>query len=139
MRRPYGAGKTPRERIPHGLADAIVRTAAVFDSTDDQVTVDGLPLVGSALTIERWATRTAAAHTAREAPALLRRHRTALRYDQAGTFSFALGTDVLTTTTTHIDTDWYHWGAVLDPATATQLLYRDGVEAARNTDYLTPA
>ncbi|MEV7939576.1 LamG-like jellyroll fold domain-containing protein [Kitasatospora sp. NPDC088264] len=115
------------------LADATARTAVVFDGADDQVSVDGLALSGTALTIELWARRAVAAHTASETILSYGAGALSLSYDQAGTVSFALGSEVLTTAASYTDTDWHHWAAVLDPATRTQVLYRDGVEAARRS------
>ncbi|GGZ36378.1 hypothetical protein GCM10010387_33050 [Streptomyces inusitatus] len=115
------------------LADATARTAVVFDGADDQVSVDGLAPSDGAVTVELWARRAVAAHTAREAVLTYGDAALSLQYDQGGTFSFTLGGEVLTTAATFTDTDWHHWAAVLDPATGTQLLYRDGVEAARRS------
>ncbi|MFJ6619638.1 LamG-like jellyroll fold domain-containing protein [Kitasatospora sp. NPDC091335] len=147
---PYRATRTARlvhaandAEAPYSLllADATARTAVVFDGGDDQVSVNGLALAGTAVTVELWARRATAAHTAREVllsygdgdGAL------SLSYEQAGTVSFALGDEVLTTAASYTDTDWHHWAAVLDPATRTQILYRDGVEAARRSSARTVA
>ncbi len=121
------------------LASDTLRSAVGFASDTAYVTVDHVDLTGGPFTFEAWLRRTTAEHRAEETVAAQGTSGTAgrslsLGYRASGAFFFSLGGgEDLQTPGTYGDTDWHHWAATYDPATGEQVLYRDGVEAARRT------
>jgi hypothetical protein len=112
-------------------AENIWGSALSLDGTSQWLTVDGMDLRNTPLTIELWAKResigTWDSFVGQGWGASSNGLFFALQDNNVAAFSFYSGG--LYTTNTYTDSAWHHWAATFDPSTGRRL-YRDGVEVA---------
>ncbi|MFF3556184.1 LamG-like jellyroll fold domain-containing protein [Streptomyces tsukubensis] len=97
---------------------------------------------GADFTIELWLKHTAG-RTGLDTVISCAGNGLAVGFDGDGKFFFTFGTgtgaETLTTTTPCTDGKWHHWAVTFQVAAKTQVIYQDGVEAARRTAGSVPA
>src|SRR5262249_22346506 len=119
-----------------GVSDAPIATALSFDGLNDYLDCGNLDLAGTDFTVEFWAKRQALGRTDLAVTHNPRSPATdgALHVGFRGSNTFTLAFwNEAWAPPAYADLNWHHWAGTYARASRTRIVYRDGVEVARDT------